>query len=81
MIQAFTEAFTSVWVVIGYIAGGTAAVLLAGVTALACIALAGMVFDGITKWLGSRWMRRGRRPRSRIGRIILSHAEGNTDGI
>lgn len=70
-MDAFLTGFDATGRVLLVIVGGSVAVLLLLLAVLLVLGLAAVVFDWITNSLGRRWEKRGRKPRGRLGQIIL----------
>ncbi len=76
-MQYFSAAFSATSQVLCYIAGSAAAI---GILLLALAIMAGVaawIFNRVTAAIGRRWRRRGKQPRSRIGKIIYYHSAGD----
>lgn len=71
----FATAFLDAGSKLLHVAGVLAALLLFFAGILAVILIASVAFDAFTGYLARRWKRRGKEPRTRIGRIIYAHAD------
>ena len=85
MTAVFMERFVAGFMAAGKAAaiclGGVCAVLMAAAVLLLLGLLAGVVFDVTTWVIAKTWARTGRKPRSRLGKIIAGSVTGNRPAV
>ena len=77
MVAQFVTAFLVTARVLAMVMGGASAVVLACLGVLTVILLADAAFDFVTSALANRWAKNGKKPRSRLGRIIARSKDGS----
>ncbi len=78
MFDAFLSAAHNTAQVCAGVAGCVSVLLAHCLVFSLVILLACAAFDRVTRWIASRWRRKGRKPGSRIARIILAHVDDQT---
>lgn len=73
-MEQFATAFSSTTNILAYAAGVVAAILIPALAALVILGVFAWCFDRITAAIARRWRKRGKKPRSRIGRIIYQRS-------
>lgn len=69
-MEHFTAAFTATADILAYAAGVVAAILIPAIATLVTLGVLAWLFDIATAALGRRWHKRGKEPRSKLGKII-----------
>lgn len=69
-MEQFTEAFAATTNILAYAAGVAAAILIPAIATLATLGVLAWLFDITTAAIGRRWHKRGKQPRSKLGKII-----------
>ena len=75
----FMTGFQSITQLLLLLTGGLSAVLLFLAVAALAMIFAGWAFDLVTQAAATRWERKGRQPRGKLGRIILDHYRRERD--
>lgn len=71
---AFAATFTATANILAYAAGVVAAILIPAIAALATLGVLAWLFDITTAAIGRRWHKRGKEPRSKLGKIIYQRS-------
>lgn len=69
----FTIGFVTVWRIVLLVAGGVFAILVFLLAVLMAALILGYVFDVCTGAMAKRWVKTGRQPKNKLGRIILEN--------
>lgn len=73
-MEYFTAAFSATTDILAYAAGVVTSIVIAALAALVILGVLAWCFDRITAAMARRWHKRGKKPRSRIGRIIYQRS-------
>lgn len=77
MQELFLSAFWSAAAFLASATGYIAAGAIYAACALLILGILAELFDGITSAMARRWHRKGRQPKSRIGRVIYGSHDDN----
>lgn len=69
-MEQFTAAFTATANILAYAAGVVAAILIPAIATLVTLGVLAWLFDIATAAIGRHWHKRGKEPRSKLGKII-----------
>ena len=69
-MDQFTAAFAATANVLAYVAGVVAAILIPAIAAIVFLGMFAWLFDITTAAIGRHWHKRGKQPKSKLGKII-----------
>lgn len=69
----FAIGFMAVWRIALLVAGGVSAILVFLLAVAAAVFLLGGVFDISTSAMAKHWVKTGRQPKNKLGRVILEN--------
>ena len=79
MIESVATGFMWVFRLILAIIGGAAAVILFALALLILALVAGVIFNLVTELMARHWEKTGKRPRNKLGQIIMRRREYGAD--